>query len=197
MLELYRDYPSVSGVYVSHEADAANLLSPVRREAAGRFFGTLYGSLKELTDLPILSSPFFTHDTDPEELAAFWDAFLDRPMFDILAMQDGVGCDRNISPEEVEPYFVPLSRVFRAKGIRFWHNAESFSFHPGFRNSGFDRRKIWLHPAPLQRLDAQVKAGATCTEKTITWEYGHFLSRIQVGEDWYRSFKDWNLGGNL
>lgn len=197
LLGIYRDYHCISGIYISHEVDVGNLNSQKKITAARYFFGELFMKLKEHTNLPILSSPFFTKTTSPEKLADFWNTFLDRPMFDILAIQDGVGCDRDITEEDVKQYFEALNHVFLSKGITFWHNAESFSFNPGFRRSEYDKRQIWLFPAPLNRLDAQVKAGFPYTEKTITWEYGHFLGRLQVGEDWYQAFKRWNLGENL
>jgi hypothetical protein len=115
-------------------------------------------------------------------------------MFDIVAMQDGVGCNRDILPEDIPQYYEGLRDVLSRKRIVFWNNVETFSFHPGFRRSNFDRSKIWLHPAPLERVDRQYRAGAPFTEKTITWEYGHFLSRRQVGADWYEAFRRWNLG---
>ena len=194
LLSAYAGHPGIAGLYVSHEVDNKNLAAPARRGAARDFFGTLYGKLKDRTDLPILSSPFFTKDIGPAPFARFWDDFLDRPMFDILAMQDGVGCDRDILPEDIPLYYEGLRDVLGRKGIAFWNNVETFSFNPGFRRSNFDRNKIWLHPAPLERVDRQYKAGAPFTEKTITWEYGHFLSRRQVGADWYEAFKRWNLG---
>ncbi len=197
LLSAYRDHPGLAGVYVSHEPDNGNLASPSRREAARRFFGAFYERLKARTSLPILCSPFFTKAITPEAFGRFWADFLDRPMFDIIAMQDGVGCDRDIVPEDIPAYYEPLREVLHARGITFWNNVETFSFHPGFRRSRFDRSKIWLHPAPLDRVERQYRAGAPFVETTITWEYGHFLSRRQVGQDWYDAFRTWNLGGVL
>ncbi len=194
LLGAWGDHPGLSGIYISHEPDNRNLASPARLAAARGFFGTLYERLKSRCTLPVLCSPFFTKDVTPAGLARFWDGLLDRPMFDIIAMQDGVGCDRDITPEDIPAYYGPLREVFARKGIAFWNNVETFSFHPGFRRSGNDRSKIWLHPAPPGRVDRQYRAGAPFVEATIMWEYGHFLSRKQVGEDWYESFRAWNAG---
>jgi hypothetical protein len=49
-----------------------------------------------------------------------------------------------------------------------------------------------LVPAPLERIDAQYEAGRPYVEQTITWEYGHFLGRQQVGEERYQEFCAWN-----
>ena len=194
LLETYRGHPGIAGIYVSHEADNGNLASPLRREAARVFFGDLYARLKARWRLPILCSPFFTKDIAAADFPRFWEDFLDRPMFDIIAMQDGVGCDRDISPEDIPQYYAGLHDVLHRKGVTFWNNVETFSFHPGFRRSNNDRSKIWLHPAPLDRVDRQYRAGAPFVASTITWEYGHFLSRKQVGQDWYDAFRKWNTG---
>lgn len=50
-----------------------------------------------------------------------------------------------------------------------------------------------LTPAPLERIAQQYEGGKTFVERTITWEYGHFLGRQQVGEERYESFRAWNL----
>lgn len=196
LLDRFTDYNVIDGIYISHEADNDNLAEPSRRDAARDFFRGLYGDLKQTTDLPILSSPFYTRSYSPVELTRFWSDFLgdsDEPMFDILAMQDGVGCNRNIYPETVTDYYKPLVPVFSAHNITFWNNVETFSMNPGFRDSGFDRTKIWLKTAPIDRINRQYRAGIGFAEKTITWEYGHFFSRKQAGVDLYENFKKWNL----
>ncbi|NQT60176.1 MAG: DUF4434 domain-containing protein [Bacteroidetes bacterium] len=184
----------IDGIYISHEADNENMAHPDRQLAAQNFFGNLYAKLKDLIDLPILSSPFFTRKSTPGQLAKFWETFLDRPMFDILAMQDGVGCNRDISPEIIPAYYKALQPVFDSRNIVFWNNIESFSFNPGYKTSGYDRSKIWFKTAPIDRIDRQFSAGTLCVDKTIMWEYGHFFSRKQAGEDLYDSFRRWNLG---
>jgi len=195
LLDIYWEHTSVKGIYISHEADNENMASPVRFAAAQDFFGNLYSSLKGKTSLPILSSPFFTKSVKPGELADFWDRFLDRPMFDILAMQDGVGCNRDINPSDIPGYYALLAPLFRERGIEFWNNVETFSFNPGFRDSGFDRSKIWLKSAPIDRVDQQYEAGKDFVSRTITWEFGHFISRRQAGPDFYETFRQWNLQG--
>jgi hypothetical protein len=161
--------------------------------AAKDFFGSLYSRLHEKTNLPILSSPFFTKRHSPQELAEFWKAFLDRPMFDILAMQDGVGCNRDINAEDIPAYHTALQPILAHQKIEFWNNVETFSFHPGYRASGNDRSKIWLKTAPIERVARQYEAGKTLTTRSIMWEYGHFFSRKQAGADHYDSFRNWNL----
>ncbi len=58
----------------------------------------------------------------------------------------------------------------------------------------FPQRGEPLTPAPLERIDRQYEAGKPFVERTITWEYGHFLGRQLVGEERYRAFREWNVG---
>lgn len=183
--ERYAGHPALAGWYVSNEPDRDNLDTPERETALRDCLAGIYAGLKDMSPLPVLVSPFFSKSLPPTELAAWWDAFLDRPMFDILAMQDGVGCfpRRDLHVEEIPPYYAALAPVYRKHGIRFWNNVETFA-------------SPWPSPGPLKRISRQYEAGRPFVERTITWEYGHFLGRQRVGEDRYSTFRRWNLGGD-
>jgi hypothetical protein len=100
-------------------------------------------------------------------------------------MQDGVGCRyRHIEPEDIPPLYERLAPVLAEKGIAFWNNAETF-------NLGLMGEP--LTPAAIERIDRQYEAGRPFVERTITWEYGHFLGRQLAGEERYREFSRWNL----
>lgn len=182
----YRKHPSLAGWYVSNEPDRDNLDTPERVEALRLCLGGIYDGLHAETALPILVSPFFSKSLPPEDLAAWWNEFLDRPMFDILAMQDGVGCypRRDLHAEEIPPYYAALAPVYREHGVRFWNNVETFA-------------TPWPAPGDLDRIARQYGAGRPYVERTITWEYGHFLGRQQAGDERYAAFRAWNLEGNL
>jgi hypothetical protein len=181
--ERYAGHPALAGWYVSNEPDRDNVDIPDRAEPLRDCLGGLYALLKAETGLPVLVSPFYSKSLPPAELAAWWDAFLDRPMFDVLAMQDGVGCypRRDLRPETVPPNYAALAPVYAAHGIAFWNNVETFM-------------SPYPTPGPLDRIDAQYRAGKPYTEKAITWEFGHFLGRQQAGEERYAAFAEWNLG---
>lgn len=184
LLGHYREHPALCGIYVSNEPDRDNVDTPERAEALRGFLGDMYQLIKESCGLPVLCSPFFSKSLPPAELADWWDAFVDRPMFDHVAMQDGVGCRyRHIDPEDIPPLYERLAPVLAGKGICFWNNVETFHF-PNWGEP--------LTPAPLARIDRQYEAGRPFVERTITWEYGHFLGRQQVGEERYREFCQWN-----
>ena len=181
----YAGHPALAGWYVSNEPDQDNLDTPARTEALQSCLNGIYTALHAETLLPVLVSPFFSKALPPGELAAWWHTFLDRPMFDILAMQDGVGCfpRRDLHVAEIPPYYAALAPVYRAKGIRFWNNVETFA-------------TPWPSPGDLERIARQYEAGRPFVERTITWEFGHFLGRQRVGAERYGAFRTWNLEGN-
>lgn len=179
---VYRMHTALAGWYVSNEPDRDNIDTPDRQSAIQACLAGIYTMAHRGTGLPVLVSPFFSKSLPPAELAAWWAAFLDRPMFDILAMQDGVGCfpRRELRPEDIPPYYAALAPVFRERKITFWNNVETFG--------------PWPEPGDLARIDRQYEAGKPYVQRSITWEYGHFLGRQIVGEDRYRQFCAWNLG---
>ncbi len=178
----YDGHPALAGWYVSNEPDRDNLDTPERETALRDCLAGIYTGLKERSPLPVLVSPFFSKSLPPAGLADWWDAFLDRPMFDILAMQDGVGCfpRRDLHVEEIPPYYAALAPVYQKHDIRFWNNVETFA-------------SPWPSPGPLDRIARQYNAGRPYVEQTITWEFGHFLGRQRCGEERYEGFKRWNL----
>jgi len=178
----YAAHPALAGWYVSNEPDRDNLDTPERESALRDCLAGMYAEFKAMAPLPVLVSPFFSKSLPPAGLAEWWDAFLDRPVFDILAMQDGVGCfpRRDLHTEDIPPYYAALAPVYARHGIRFWNNVETFA-------------SPWPSPGPFERINAQFLAGAPYVERTITWEYGHFLGRQRCGEERYLELRRWNL----
>jgi hypothetical protein len=188
LLAVYRGHPALRGIYISNEPDRDNVATPERADALRDFLGDMYAAVQSACGLPVFCSPFFSQSLPPTELAAWWDAFVDRPMFDIVAMQDGVGCRyRHIDPEHIPPIYERLAPILAAKGVRFWNNVETFVMED-FGNP--------LTPAPFDRINRQYEAGRPYTERAITWEYGHFLGRQQGSEERYREFRAWNLSNS-
>jgi hypothetical protein len=184
LLAAHAANPALRGIYVTHEPDRDNVATPERATLLRTFLGDMYELIKSACGLPVFCSPFFAKSIPPAELAAWWSEFVDRPMFDIIAMQDGVGCERGITPDDIPLYYEALAAVFSAKGIQFWNNVETFTIV---------KRGQPLIPAPLERIARQYDLGSPFVERTITWEYGHFLGRQQVSQERYDTFRAWNV----
>ncbi|AHF91701.1 hypothetical protein OPIT5_17220 [Opitutaceae bacterium TAV5] len=194
--ELYAGMAELAGFYISNEPDYDASSVPPRTDALVEFMSGVYEDARQIADLPVMTSPFFSLARPPAVVAAWWDALLETRICDIVAMQDGVGCERGITAAASQGYFAALAPVYRKHGVEFWHNLETFVIDPRFGPLGesSDPSFLVLTPAPVERMEEQYRRNARYVTRTITWEYGHFLGRIQAGRDWYAAFSRWNTG---
>ncbi|NRA39590.1 MAG: DUF4434 domain-containing protein, partial [Planctomycetes bacterium] len=108
LIPRYKGHAQLKGIYLPSEADKENCYNAERSKAVRDFFVNVYQYSKELSDLPILMSPYYTLKFTPEVTAEWWDELLKDRLVDIVAMQDGVGCVRNIQPDDSSRYYQPL-----------------------------------------------------------------------------------------
>ncbi|MCC6490017.1 MAG: DUF4434 domain-containing protein [Candidatus Hydrogenedentes bacterium] len=129
--------------------------------------------LRNLTpNLSILISPYFTLDITPAALEEGWRTMLPAIKPDIVALQDGVGCDRKLTPDDTGPYFQALARACKDSRVRFWGNVETFDQPAGWKTATPDR------------VLRQIETVSPHCEKVITWEYSHYLSPLTAREGW-------------
>ncbi len=121
-------------------------------------------------DRPILIAPYFTLDVSPDAFGNGWRRLLELLKPDIVALQDGVGCGRNLSPENIRPYFQALKSACDRQGVRLWSDLEIFDIPSG-----------WT-PAPLDRIAAQYAAIRDLVEKVVVFEFNHYLSPVRGGK---------------
>ncbi len=188
LMELHGDSKAISSIYLTNEPDRDNIETPERASALKDFLAGIYAHVKSSCSLKVMTAPFFSKSLPPQDLAQWWDDFMDCPMFDILAMQDGVGCIREIVPDDVAAYYCELSPLFSKRNIEFWNDLETFVHTP------IEGAFQTFAPAQFSRIDRQYEAAKPYVSKTLTWEFGHFLGRQQCGEARYNEFKKWNLG---
>ena len=118
--------------------------------------------------LPVLMSPYFTLDITPAAFEEGWRAMLPAIKPDIVALQDGVGCDRKLTPENTGPYFEALVRACKDCKVRFWGNVETFDQPAGWKT------------AKSERVLKQIATASPYAEKLITWEYNHYISPVSA-----------------
>lgn len=114
--------------------------------------------------LPVLIAPYFTFDVTAEEFEAGWKKLLDVLDVDIVALQDGVGCDRKITPETAKPYFRAMLKACRSAKVIPWADVEVFDQPAGWK------------PAQPARVVEQLSAVGPFVEKVVIWEFNHYLS---------------------
>jgi hypothetical protein len=129
---------------------ALNAVTPLLREMSPK--------------LPILIAPYFTFDVTPEQFESGWKKLLATVDVDIVALQDGVGCDRKIKPESAKPYFRAMLSACRSANVIPWADVEVFDQPAGWK------------PAQPDRVVEQLRSVSPFVEKIVIWEFNHYLS---------------------
>lgn len=119
---------------------------------------------------PILIAPYFTLAITPQAFGEGWQKLLSVLKPDIVALQDGVGCERNLTPQNIRPYFAALKEACDRHGVRLWSDLEVFDIPSGWQ------------PAPLDRIFAQYVAVRDLVERVVIFEFNHYLSPVQGGK---------------
>ena len=81
-------------------------------------------------ELVVSSAPFFSLRNPVELYEERWRAFLRQARIDVLMLQDGVGCERNITVDNMVPFYESLSRACGDTGVEFWSDLELFDLKP-------------------------------------------------------------------
>lgn len=142
--------------------------APDEQNIGVRAYATVMTHLRTITPkTPIVMSPYFSLKVTPDDMEKGWTKLLTTLRPDVLAPQDGVGCDRGLTPDNVKPYFWAYSRAARKAGVDFWINVEVFDIPGGWK------------PATTDRVMRQLRAASPYCGKVIMFEYNHYLSPVR------------------
>ena len=159
----YGDYKSFKGWYVPHEV-ATNVYN------IGEITKNLSAMCKEKTpEKEVMLSPFFRCETSfhtpftAERFFDEWDGIFQSfgGDVDICAYQDG-----SASLDCVEGYFKAARELCDKHKISLWANVETFER---------DVRHLYF-PIPFELLRTKIKLLKPYVDKSITFEFSHFLS---------------------
>lgn len=158
----YGKHPAFAGWYVlGWEIGNA----PAVDNVGVKTYTTVVGHLRKLSGkLPIIAAPYFTLDITPEDFEQGWKKLLPALGVDIIALQDGVGCDRKITTEDARPYFQAMRRVCHSANVAPWADVEVFDQAAGWK------------PADTPRVMLQLWTVSPYVEKIVIWEFNHYLS---------------------
>lgn len=159
----YSHHKSFAGWYLAHESgkNDSHIIE---------LFRHIGGHCKQLSDLPVLISPYPQGAKQPgenalalEESFDHWERIFEatRGSFDICAFQDG-----QVHYQELPTFIEGIQELGKRFGITIWSNLESF-----------DRdMPIKFPPADWRNLRFKLETAAKAAEKIITFEFPHFLS---------------------
>jgi len=168
----YGGYPAFGGWYLSHE-------TPDTSKSILDIHASLAEEMREISDLPILISPFFSGRLDPsqvsmhldpaggrrsaEEHVEQWEEYFSRlgGLIDFCAFQDGTA-----EMLDLEEYVSASAELARRYGVEPWSNLESFDRDVPMKFPPLDSRKLIYKLETVQPY----------VNKLITFEFSHFMS---------------------
>ncbi|MBU4200799.1 MAG: DUF4434 domain-containing protein [Verrucomicrobia bacterium] len=146
--------------------------APAEQDAGVQMYLKAISHLRKLSPgLPIMTAPYFTLDVTPQVFEDSWRKLLPVLKVDIVALQDGVGCGRNLTPKNIGPYFEGMQRACHSAGVHLWADVEVFDIPSGWK------------PAPTERIVQQMEAVSPHVERIVFFEYNHYLSPVKGFKD--------------
>lgn len=161
LLARYGDCPAFYGWYIPQEAsNCPHITSPVVKTYAA----TAAWCHARTPGKPVGIAPYFGLQPTPEAFREAWTKILAKVKVDILMLQDGVGCDRDLTPENVVPYFAAMAEACRASNTRFWSDLEVFRIP-----------RQWS-PAPIAEVIEQLRGQQPHVQRFVIFEFSHYMS---------------------
>ncbi len=189
LCQRYGSSPAFAGWYIPEEIDD---LTPGRSYANSllQYLSQITVQAHRKTGLPVMISPYFGQKPDGHAYARWWDEVaLPSVDVDIVALQDGVGTHRTTVAESRE-VFAALAPVMKRHGVAFWANNECFNQTHG---SPVDDREWSAQPTDIGTFVRQVQAMSPFVEKSITFEFCHYLDpkRSKTSRALYRGYQNY------
>lgn len=127
----YGDSPALAGIYLSHEIHLGDEWAGANLPYLVDLFNRLTDGVKSVAPhLPVSTAPFFSLRNPVELYEERWREFLTQTDLDLLMLQDGVGCERQITVDNLVPFYESLSRVCQETEVEFWSDLELFDLNP-------------------------------------------------------------------
>jgi hypothetical protein len=164
LVDRYLDMPSLAGIYLSHEIHLGQEGLQVAEEnlpALTEFCNRIGDYVKaRAPGLVFSNAPFFSLKGTVERFEQMWRTLLSGTRFDLVMLQDGVGCERHITVENMVPYYAAMSRACRDNNVELWTDLELFDLNPP---------KI-VKP---ERVAAQLAGEAPYVSKVVAYSYAN------------------------
>lgn len=127
----YGGSPALAGIYLSHEIHLGDEWAGGNLPHLVELFNQMSDRVKALAPALVVSTaPFFSLRGTAALFQERWQRFLSRTRLDVLMLQDGVGCERDITVENMVPYYWALARVCAREGVELWSDLELFDLKP-------------------------------------------------------------------
>ena len=179
----YGNHSSFYGWYIPDEYE--NNIWWKENNATG-YLSQVAGYLKNIShNKPVMISPYFGDPSykpgylSPSDTQKWWTNVLADAQIDIVATQDGIGCDRNITFEKVRQYYSAIQNACESNGVDHWANIEIFNI------------SNW-EPADIARIKEQIEVGDQYSTKIICYEFAHYMDP-QMGNKQKELYENYKL----
>ena len=190
--DVWRQFPqyheTIKGFYTDLEENNLPDWYRSSKELSDHYLDPIAVDVKKLLspDLKVWASPYAVYNwslhnrTDAHEhgellnaseYAAFWGDVLDAaPAFDLIAPQDSVGWMANTVTEVSASLKALRAATLKAKPPReLWSNVELFE---GWPEPCWFPTPCGRHPAPIERIVAQICAESEIAATLVAWSWG-------------------------
>ena len=131
LISRYAESPSLAGIYLSHEIHLGDEWAGDNLPHLAELFNRMTEGVKRAAPhLAVSTAPFFSLRGTVAQYEERWGELLEATHLDILMLQDGVGCERHITVDNMAPYYASLARACEASGVEFWSDLELFDLNP-------------------------------------------------------------------
>ncbi|MCJ7751727.1 MAG: DUF4434 domain-containing protein [Armatimonadetes bacterium] len=166
LIELYRDSPALAGIYLSHEIHLGDEWGGENMPHLVEIFNRMSDEVQRLApELAVSTAPFFSLRGTIEQYEDRWRRFLEQTRLDILMLQDGVGCERNITVDNMVPYYEALARACNDTGVDFWTDLELFDLQRP-------------EAVTAERLRTQLSLEAQYVRKVVAYSLGNLTPEL-------------------
>jgi len=175
LITLYRDSPALEGIYLSHEIHLGDEWGEANMPHLVEIFNRMADGVRRLApELVVSTAPFFSLQGTVEQYEDRWRRLLEQTRLDVLMLQDGVGCDRHITVDNMVPYYEAMARACDATGVALWTDLELFDLNPP-------------HTVSPERISAQLSREAKYVQKVVAYslsnltpEFAAALPRVSL-----------------
>eukprot|EP00039_Didymoeca_costata_P010270 m.137841 g.137841 ORF g.137841 m.137841 type:complete len:374 (-) comp14765_c0_seq1:10-1131(-) len=206
---LYKDSygATLQGFYTGIEESNVASEFLQTKDLQGHYLEPLARDIKTLSsELLVWASPYYVgnltrHNKEdimtPQFYADWWEQiFWWSPDLDLIAPQDSMGAQGN-SFENVSSYLSQIANRSRQAGRKVWSNVELFEVWPSNCSWTPTHSCRGRHPAPIERITAQMHNEAPLVDLLIAWEWESCLSPYGSNDSaaLYTDYKQYIEGG--
>ncbi len=178
-LQKESEFQLLAGWYCSFEVDNLNFNSSEKQNILARHYNLLINHVRRVSGLPLMISPFFNRALDvvygPNKWKDMWSNILSQTDIDIIALQDGIGCRREIVCEDKD-------RTKAIKNVGKWFKATRDAVEYSGRNTKLwsdletfveeiENGKSKFNAAPVERIIKQINAERQYVEKFTSFSF--------------------------